>query len=631
MCGICGCVTLRDQLDPAVGAAIEAMTKALHHRGPDGEGYYRDHKVALGHRRLAIIDRAGGRQPMANEDESLWVIFNGEIYNHNQLRKTLLSKGHVFRTQSDTESIVHAYEEYGPACVEHLQGMFAFAIYDRRTGELFLARDRLGKKPLFYAQLGDALLFASEIKALRHCPLWDAEIDVSALEGFFSLGYYMAPGTAYRHVHKLLPGHWLLLRDGAITIRRYWQLEGFDEDRRTAAEVLEELNRLLLRATGDRLESEVPLGAFLSGGIDSGLVVSYMSEADSAGPTTISVGFGDADHNELQGAEETASFLGTRHHSEILEPDVGEVLDRIIESFDEPFADSSAVPTYFVCEMARRHVTVCLSGDGGDETFGGYDFRYIPHAWEDRIRRLLPGSAPRGLARFLGRNWPRSRRLPKVLRLGTILENLGEDPATAYFADLCFSSPRDVRALLGRAASHDYRESPVYGAVTEPYKSCPSASPIQRAQYADLMVYLPNDVLVKVDRMSMAHSLEVRCPLLDHRVSEFAFRLPVDTKMPALRCKHLLKTLAAERLPPAVLQRGKHGFTAPVARWISGPIGQQFSDQVLTHRSAISSYVDIEVLRSWFQEHDRGHRDRSFALWAAWVFERWLRLTGTRP
>ena len=352
-------------LAPLLRAAIGPMTAALRHRGPDGQGVFTDEVAALGHRRLAIIDREGGAQPIANEDGSCWIVFNGEIYNHRPLRERLIGLGHVFRTHSDTEAILHAYEQFGADCVPMLEGMFAFAIYDSHNRELFIARDRLGKKPLFFAELGGALHFASEIKALRESPAWDATVDWSQLEGYMSLGYFLAPGTPYRHVHKLPPAHWLRLRNGRVETRRYWDVERFDDHPKSGAALEDEIDALLRTAVADRLESEVPLGAFLSGGIDSGLVVSYMAE-QLGRVTTTSVGFEDGAHNELDAAAVTAARFATDHHVEIVEPAIEATIDRVIAGFDEPFADSSAVPTYHVAGRARRHVTVVLSGDGGD-------------------------------------------------------------------------------------------------------------------------------------------------------------------------------------------------------------------------------------------------------------------------
>jgi len=622
MCGISGVMAIEGVLAPALRGAIWPMTAALQHRGPDGQGLFADEVAALGHRRLAIIDREGGAQPIANEDGSCWIVFNGEIYNHRPLRERLVGLGHVFRTHSDTEAILHAYEQFGADCVPMLEGMFAFAIYDSRNRELFIARDRLGKKPLVYAELGGALHFASEIKALRESPAWDATIDWSQLEGYVSLGYFLAPGTPYLHVHKLPPAHWLRLRNGRVETRRYWDFERFDDHPLAGVALEDEIDALLRTAVADRLESEVPLGAFLSGGVDSGLVVSYMAE-QLGRVTTTSVGFDDGAHNELDAAAITAARFGTDHHVEIVQPAIEKTIDRVIAGFDEPFADSSAIPTYHVAGMARRHVTVVLSGDGGDEAFGGYDFRYVPHALEDRARRAFPGSVGRAAAGMLGEYWPRSPRLPRPLRLATIFENISRDAASAYYSDLCMVKPHVARRLLGLTPLRDPSASVVYDAVTAPYRRCPSADPVQRAQYADLSIYLPNDVLVKVDRMTMQHSIEVRCPLLDHRVIELAFRIPVARKMPGLRGKHLLRQLARRRLPAEISQLPKKGFSAPVGQWIVGPCAARFREDVLASASPVRDLIDVSHVRRLLDEQTRGTANHTSALWSVWMLARW--------
>jgi asparagine synthase (glutamine-hydrolysing) len=623
MCGICGMVALEGPLDPRLSAALPAMTEAIHHRGPDGGGVFEDGIAALGHRRLSIIDRVGGAQPLSNEDGTSWIVFNGEIYNHHPLRQELLSRGHGFRTVSDTETILHGYEEYGPAIVDRLEGMFAFAVYDSRTRDLFIARDRLGKKPLFYTVVGGALHFASEMKALYRSPAWNGEVDPDAIEDYLSLGYILAPQTIYRHVRKLEPGHWLRVFRGRLELRQYWDVPAFDEPV-DASRVAGDLEGLLQSSVVERLESEVPLGAFLSGGIDSGLVVSFMAEALGRDVTTTSVGFGAAGHNELAPAAMTAARFQTNHYAEVIDPDLEQVLDRIVGAFDEPFADASAIPTFYVSAMARRHVTVALSGDGGDETFGGYSFRYLPHASEEIVRGLV-GSAGRRALGWLGARWPRNPRLPRAFRIATLLENVARDPAAAYYFDLCFMKPDAARALSGRPAVSELSATHVYQAVTEPYRRCPSKSVLQKAMYADVKIYLPNDVLVKVDRMSMQHGLEVRCPLLDRRVVEFGFRTPIDVKMPRLRPKHLLRSLARTRLPEALLRLPKHGFTAPVAEWIRGRYAELFRSDVLGPGSAASSFVDVAMVRRMFDEHRAGSRDHAHGLWAVWMLERWSR------
>jgi asparagine synthase (glutamine-hydrolysing) len=622
MCGICGVVALEGRLDPAVRSSIDAMTASLQHRGPDGQGVMSDASAALGHRRLAIIDRATGAQPMTNEDGSCWVVFNGEIYNHHGLRQRLEQRGHVFTTKSDTECIVHAYEEFGTSCVDHFEGMFAFAVYDSRRREVFIARDRLGKKPLFYATFGRALHFGSEIKALRASPHWDAEIDLSQLEAYLSLGYVLAPATMYRHVRKLPAGHWLRASRFGIEVQRYWDVERFDDYQGSDSELSNEIDETIRTAVRDRLESEVPLGAFLSGGIDSGLVVSYMAETLGPGVITTSVGFGTAD-DELDAAQLTATRFQTEHHVEVVQPDPASVIDRIVDGFDEPFADASAVPTFHVAGMAKRRVTVVLSGDGGDEAFGGYGFRYAPHAVESMARAWLPGRPGRAAAAWLGERWPRPLWMPKPLRWGTLLENIARDPAAAYFSDLCLVKPHVARGILGLPAHRDPSTSDVYEAVTEPYRRCSSLSAVQRAQYADLKIYLANDVLVKVDRMTMQHGVEVRAPLLDRRVIELAFRIPTARKMPRLQSKYLLRQLARRRLPSELVSLPKHGFHAPMREWLAGPCAARFRDDVLAPGAAVRGLVDVPRVRGLFDDHAAGRADYGQALWSVWMLARW--------
>jgi asparagine synthase (glutamine-hydrolysing) len=460
------------------------------------------------------------------------------------------------------------------------------------------------------------------MKALYHSPEWNGTIDHSALEGYLSLGYVVAPATIYKHVCKLEPGHWLLARKGHIQIGQYWDIENFDDHAEPSDELQSTVSDLIRNAVTDRLESEVPLGAFLSGGIDSGLVVSYMAEAMGRPVQTTSVGFGGLGHNELGAAALTAARWGTEQVSEVVEPQLDQVLDRVVSGFDEPFADASAIPTYYVSAIARRQVTVALSGDGGDEAFGGYSFRYVPHAVEAIVRQALPTSGRHAVGR-LARHWPRSRRLPRALRWGTLLDNVSVDAPSAYFADLCITKPRTVRRILGLPATLDVRGSSVFDAVTAPYRHCASRSPIQRAEYADLKIYLANDVLVKVDRMSMAHSLEVRCPLLDHRLVELAFAIPRSRKMPWMQPKHLLKQIAQARLPAALLRLPKHGFSAPTGEWLAGPYRSTFIDEVLNSSSFVSRHLDEQSVRTLFDDHCRGTSDNSSVLWAIWMLERW--------
>jgi len=618
MCGIAGAFGVDGPLRSDVRAAVRGMTNAIAHRGPDGDGFYDAPRVCLAQRRLAIIDVAGGRQPMANEDESCWITFNGEIYNYRDIRPRLEAKGHRYRTVSDTETILHLYEEYGPACVDHLEGMFAFVIYDGRKQELFAARDRLGKKPFFYTVIDGTFHFASELPALRQSPLWTGELDMGGLESYLSLGYFLAPGTIYRNVHKLMPGHWLRIANGRLETRQYWDITEFDTDRRPDAELLVDIDGVLRKAVHDRLESEVPLGAFLSGGIDSGLVVSYMAEALGDRLVTASIGFGSAEHNELEAAELTARHFKSRHFSELIEPRLDECIGPVIDHLGEPIADSSAIPTWYVSRAARRHVTVALTGDGGDEAWAGYDFRYVPHAIEARFRGLVP-SALHPVMGGLGRT------LPKGVRGRNFLSNLSGDSASAYFSDLTFLKPGDTRELMGLNPDGPVDSSSVFAAVTDPYRKCTSTDPVQCAEYADLKVYMPNDPLVKVDRMSMAHGLEVRCPLLDRRVVELAFRIPASRKQTGRTGKALLRQLAKSRLPAGLWSLPKKGFTVPIDEWISREYANAFRDEVLSSDSKISPLVESRELARRLESHQRGAENNGYVLWAAWVLERWLR------
>ncbi|MGC4081764.1 MAG: asparagine synthase (glutamine-hydrolyzing) [Vicinamibacterales bacterium] len=511
----------------------------------------------------------------------------------------------------------------GTRCVDHLEGMFTFAIYDGRTKQFFAARDRLGKKPFFYTIESGVLHFASELPALAVSPWWKGDVDLDALEGYLSLGYFVAPATVFSNVYKLMPGHTLHVANGTVHIAQYWDVTEFDTDDRPDAELLDDIDRTLRAAVHERLESEVPLGAFLSGGIDSGLVVSYMAEQLPGRLVTTSVGFGDPRHNELEAAGLVARHFGSRHYEELIEPALDEVLVPVTERLGEPMADSSAIPTWYVSQAARRHVTVALSGDGGDETFAGYDFRYVPLAIEARARAILPRLAMPAIG-WLGARWPRSQRLPRPLRLGTLLENLGRDPAGAYYSDLAFLKPHDARQLMGQSPLRDVTTSPVYASVTESYRRCPSKDALQRAEYADLKVYMPNDPLVKVDRMSMAHSLEVRCPLLDRKVVELAFRIPASRKQVGGQGKVLLRKLAQRRLPEGLWKLPKRGFTVPIGKWITGPQASRYRDDVLSSSSAVAQHVDVRDLARRFESHAAGRSNQSYALWAVWVLERWL-------
>ena len=555
----------------------------------------------LGHRRLAIIDVAGGAQPLANEDDTCWIVFNGEVYNHRTLRPELEAAGHRFRTSSDTETIVHAWEEYGPACVERLEGMFAFAILDERRRELFIARDRLGKKPLYYAVLDGVLHFASELPALAASPSWKGDLDLSGLEGYLSLGYLLAPNTPFAGVFKLPPAHTLHVKDGRVDDET---LLGRHRVRLRPAR----RERLARRGGRDARRGRhgsarkrgaarrVPVRRHRLGpgrvlhGRGARAIGSSRRRSDLPRPRT----------TNWPPPRLTAAHVKARHHEHLIEPSLDEVLDPATIGCGEPMADSSAIPTWYVSRAARSHVTVALSGDGGDETFAGYDFRYVPHVLESRARRLVPGAAGRRLARWTGRAWPRGARVPRALRAGTLLDNLSRDAASAFYVDLCFLKPAPTRALMGLDPA-DERDSAAYAAVTDVYRRCPSSEPLTRAQYTDLHVYMPNDPLVKVDRMSMAHGLEVRSPLLDRRVVELAFEMPPGLRQRGRTGKWILRELAKRRLPAALAAMPKRGLHCAGRsldrRPLCRPLRGRGAGAVDAHRSAHRSLDLARLVR----------------------------------
>ena len=584
----------------------------------------------MGHRRLAIIDVAGGAQPLANEDDTCWIVFNGEVYNHRTLRPQLEAAGHRFRTSSDTETIVHAWEEYGPACVERLEGMFAFAILDERRRELFIARDRLGKKPLYYAVLDGVLHFASELPALAASPSWKGDLDLSGLEGYLSLGYLLAPSTPFAGVFKLPPAHTLHVKDGRLTTRRYWDVTEFDSDRRAASTVvLDAVDETLGAAVTDRLESEVPLGAFLSGGIDSGLVVSYMAEALGDRLVTTTVGFAEAAHNELAAARLTAAHVKARHHEHLIEPSLDEVLDPATIGCGEPMADSSAIPTWYVSRAARSHVTVALSGDGGDETFAGYDFRYVPHVLESQARRMLPGSAGRRLARWTGRAWPRGPHVPRALRAGTLLDNLSRDAASAFYVDLCFLKPASTRALMGLRPGRRARQR----RVRDGHRCLPPV-PVELAADARAVHGPARLHAERPARESGPHEHEARAGGAEslsrssRRRAGFQICRPafVNAAGPASGSCASWRSGGCRPHWPPCRNAGSRRRSAPGS---PGPTPAATRTRCSGRPRAPAPLIDRSVLRTWFDEHRAGRADHSYVLWAAWVLERWLRTVGT--
>jgi asparagine synthase (glutamine-hydrolysing) len=618
MCGIAG----RFNFNPSHAvsrAGLVAMTDAVIHRGPDAGGYYLDGAIGLGHRRLSIIDLATGDQPIGNEDGSVQVIFNGEIYNFAEVRRELIAHGHRFRTNSDTEVIAHGYEQWGEHCVDRFRGMFAFAVWDATSRRLLLARDRLGVKPLYYAAVPGGIVFGSEIKSLLEDPEVPREWRAEALDAYLTLLYIPAPDTIYRGIHKLPPAHILIAERGTIRTSRYWDLEFTgDGDPAREEDYLAELDAHLREAVQLRLVSDVPLGAFLSGGIDSSTVVAYMVEASRTPPVTIAVGFEHQGFDEVQHAETVARHLGCDFHALTASPQVEELLPKLAWHFDEPFADSSAVPTYYVSKAARELVTVALSGDGGDELWAGYARHRVEH-WEQRVRTAL-GPATRA-AGWLGQALPLSVKGARSLR------HLAADPDQAYaFKHAYGMFEPDAK---GRLYSGDFRRAinghDAFASFRDAYQACKSSDPLDRSMYVDARTYMIDDVLTKVDRMSMAVSLEAREPLLDHKLLEFAARVPASLKLKDGQSKYLLRRVLEQRVPRSIIERKKSGFAAPIGEWLRGPLAPMTNELLLDGRLRQRGIFNHgEVTRLW-QEHRSGQGDHRHRLWQLIMLELWFR------
>jgi asparagine synthase (glutamine-hydrolysing) len=619
MCGIAGRFNY-DPLRPIDRDVLSAMTDAVAHRGPDAAGYHVAPGIGLGHRRLSIIDLSTGDQPLANENGTVWTVFNGEIYNFADVRAELAARGHRFRTGSDTEVIVHGYEEWGERAVERFRGMFAFAVWDAPKRRLVLARDRVGVKPLYYTELpGRGVVFGSELKSLLEDPDVPREWRPDAIDAYLTLLYIPAPATIYKAIHKLEPGHVLIAENGAIRVSRYWDLTFTgDGDAAREDEYLERLDALLAESVALRQIADVPLGAFLSGGIDSSAVAAYMVETSPRPPVTISVGFDHADYDELAHARSVAEHLGCEFHPRTVTPDIVSLLPTLAWHFDEPFADSSAVPTYYVSKAARELVTVALSGDGGDELWAGYT-RHRVEQWEQRARAALgPASVAAGAV---------GRALPLSVKGARALRHLGANPDQAYalkHAYGMFEPDAKTRLYSGDFAA-SVRGSDPFARFREIYARCRSNDAIDRALYVDVHTYMVDDILTKVDRMSMAVSLEARDPLLDHRLLEFAASVPSSLKIKDGRGKYLLRKVLQRRVPAGILERGKQGFAAPIGEWLRGPLAPMtdalLADGRLRDRGI---FDDREVTRLW-SEHRAGRADHRHRLWQLIMLELWFR------
>lgn len=625
MCGIVGIFDLRSKRD-IDRSLLDRMNESQHHRGPDGGDLHLEPGVGLGHRRLAIIDVASGQQPLFNEDHSVVVVFNGEIYNFQELIPELTALGHTFRTRSDTEVIVHAWEAWGEACVDRFRGMFAFALWDRNRETLFLARDRLGVKPFFYAETQDGLLlFGSELKSLLSTGLPRRDLDPHAIEEYFALGYVPEPRTIFKGCRKLPPAHVLSVRRGQALgeSRAYWDVRFSLDARVSHEEASEELLRRLRESVRLRMISEVPLGAFLSGGVDSSAVVAAMSMESTAPVTTCSIAFADPTFDESAYARAVAERYRTEHHVDRVESDDFDLIDRLVATYDEPYADSSSLPTYRVCELARRHVTVALSGDGGDESFGGYR-RYRLHANEEKVRALLPLGLRRSVFGTLGCLYPKADWAPRVFRAKSTFESLARDSVEAYFHSMSILRDPMRRRLFSASFQSELGGYNAVEVFRRHGRAAGTDDALALIQYLDLKTYLVGDINTKVDRASMAHALEVREPLMDHPLVEWLATLPSSLKLHEGQGKWLFKRTMEPHLSREILYRPKMGFAVPLARWFRGPLANRVRESLLGPRLEGTGWFERRYLEELVDHNQSGRRDYSAPIWTLLMFDGFL-------
>ncbi len=603
-------------------ALLRRMCDRIVHRGPDAYGSYTDGRCALGHRRLSIIDVSGGAQPQANEDGRLHVVFNGEIYNFGPLRDDLIRKGHRFTTHSDTEVLVHLYEEVGERLPEYLNGMFAFAIWDRAKQELFLARDRFGKKPLYYSEriAGARVAFASELKALTAMPGFDAPVDPRAVADFLAFGYVPDPGTIYGGVRKLPPAHSLLATRDGVRLRRYWELRFAPDEKTTFEDKAAEIHELAVDAVRSRLMSEVPLGAFLSGGVDSSAVVGLMSEHAGGRVKSFSIGFTNKAVDELEYARLVVERYKTEHREQVVTPSIQEMLGTLVEHYDEPFGDSSAIPTLYLCRMTRQYVTVALSGDGADELFGGYD-RYQLGVLEDRLRRAFPDWFRHSAIAAAAGVWPRTDFLPRPLRFKSMLTCVSQEVADGYYTSVTAFRDGALDAILSPELRRDLAGYSPREPFRKHFHGLEHLPALEQLQAVDIKTYLPGDILVKMDRASMAYSLEARAPWLDYRLGEVAGSLPASYKVRGANGKLVFKKALSRYLPERTTNRRKQGFIVPMAEWMRTSLRPTFESVVF--RPAMSELIDFGEARRLWQQHQGGLLDNSTKLWYLLMLACW--------
>lgn len=622
MCGICGIFQFDGQ--PVSESLLDKMCRTMIHRGPDGQGIYTSHFIGLGQRRLAIIDLSQrGQAPLSNEDESVWVVLNGEIYNFQELRADLTKKGHIFKSATDTEVIVHLYEEYGIDCLERMRGMFAFALWDKRQKRLFIARDRLGKKPLFYTNTGSSLVFGSKIEALTLHPRVSVAPDFRAIDSYLRYQYVPSPQTAFEGISKLQPGHFLMCdATGTVKIQRYWSPPEPVKTTDSEAEISNRLLETLQEAVRLRLISDVPVGAFLSGGIDSGLIVALMAQQSSKPVKTFSIGFEEEAFNELPYARQVAQKYETEHHEFVVRPNAIEILPLLVRHYNEPFADSSALPTYYVSQMTRQHVTVALSGDGGDENFAGYSHYEQVMNWQksDVVPYFLRHLICRPLGAIMDM-WPYNR---VTARASKGLNMLGSNLPQRYLQQITIVKQQERNACYTSNYKQLLSEQKRHDLVTHlPWNS--SMNSLDWMMRHDQNFYLPDCLMVKSDVASMANSLELRCPLLDHKFVELAATIPSSMKRQGSNGKILLKKVASPFLPSAVLNKPKTGFGLPLAQWFREDLAPLVKATLLDSTAVQRDLFQPAFMKKIIDEHISGHRDWSTRLWTFLFLEMWFR------
>jgi asparagine synthase (glutamine-hydrolysing) len=621
MCGFCG-MAYFDPEHPVDASVLRRMNAPIRHRGPDGDGYFDGPGTGLAFQRLAIIDVERGWQPIYNEDRSVVIVFNGEIYNHRTIRRELDGK-HTFSTGADTEVILHGYEEWGEAIVDRLRGMFAFAIWDMRAKKLFMARDRLGIKPLYYYTSPRGIVFGSEIKSILEHPDVERDLDHEALDAYMSLLYVPAPRSIWKNLRKLPAGHVLSLQHGNLRVRQYWDLR-FGVANKAASEDVwrQEVLDALDESVAAHLESDVPLGAFLSGGIDSSAVVSSMAKAMDEPVKTCAIGFASAKWNETEHARVVSERYGTAHREFTVEGNALDALDRLFWHYDEPFADSSALPTYHVSRLAREMVTVALSGDGGDENFAGYR-RYWFDRFENSVRALLPQPARGPVFGALAAVYPKADYLPQPLRAKTLLRNLSMPALEGYFNTMTWFTDADKDLLYRDELRHKVGDFAPLDVFAEHWDNADTDDPLSRIQYLDMKTYLVDDILTKVDRASMAVSLEVRVPLLDHVFMERMARIPSGFKLRGKQGKYIFKKALEARLPESILYRRKMGFSVPLADWWQRDLRQAFEGSVLRDDSFCGSLFQPAAMRALWTQQLAGLKDNAYKLWILFALEKW--------